>query len=109
MWRVVGLVRSTTGLRRAQLEIDRLTRSNGPGAGEVGNLLMAARLITTASALRTESRGAHFRRDFPQPCRHWNQDLFFEGQRPLGPRPNPDDDRNRVDDLSDRVFDSWED
>lgn len=109
MWRDVGLVRSTTGLRGAQLELDRLTRANGSGSGEVANMLTAARLVTTASTLRTESRGAHFRRDFPQPCRPWNQDLFFEGLRPLGPRPNLDDDRNRIDDLSDRVFDSWED
>jgi len=109
MWRDVGLLRSTSGLRNAQNQFDRLTRSNGSGSGEVANLLTTARLVTTASALRTESRGAHFRRDFPQPCRHWNQDLFFEGQRPLGPRPTLDDDRNRIDDPSEGVFDSWED
>ena len=95
MWRDVGLVRSMTGLRRAQLDIDRLSRGMGRRVGEIANLLTVARLVTTAAALRTESRGAHFRRDFPHLSRHWNQDLFFEGVRPLGPRPRLDDDRRR--------------
>ena len=93
MWRDVGLVRSMTGLRRAQLDIDRLSRGMGRRVGEIANLLTVARLVTTAATLRTESRGAHFRRDFPRPSRHWNQDLFFDGMRPLGPRPQLDDDR----------------
>lgn len=87
MWRDVGLVRSTTGLRRAQLELDRLDRVLGCGGSEIANLLTVARLVTTAAALRTESRGAHNRRDFPVPSSHWEQDLFFEGTRPLDPRP----------------------
>lgn len=87
MWRDVGLVRSTTGLRRAQLELDRLDRVLGRGLSEVANLLTVARLVTTAAAVRTESRGAHCRRDFPVPSRHWEQDLFFQGTRPLDPRP----------------------
>lgn len=94
MWRDVGLVRSMTGLRRAQLDIDRLSRGMGFRVGEVANLLTVARLVTTAATLRTESRGAHFRRDFPRPSRHWNQDLFFEGVRPRGPQPRSDEDHH---------------
>jgi L-aspartate oxidase len=90
MWRDVGLVRSMSGLRRAQLEIDRLTRSAGEGLSEIGNMLLVARLVTTAASLRTESRGAHFRRDIPQTSRHWEQDLFFSGLRPLGSQPMVD-------------------
>lgn len=93
MWRDVGLVRSMTGLRRAQLEIDRLGRRRGGRLGEFANLLTVARLVTTAATIRTESRGAHHRRDFPKMSRHWNQDLFFDGLRPLGPRPQRDDDQ----------------
>jgi L-aspartate oxidase len=92
MWRDVGLVRSMTGLRRAQLEIDRLGRGREQGMGEVANLLTVARLVTTAATIRTESRGAHFRRDVPRSCRHWQQDLFFEGMRPLEPRSLVRDD-----------------
>lgn len=94
MWRDVGLVRSMTGLRRARLDIERLAQAAGTAVGEVANLLTVARLVTTAATIRTESRGAHFRRDFPQPSRHWNQDHFFIGERPLGPRPLGEIDRD---------------
>jgi len=108
MWRDMGLVRSMTGLRRAQLEIDRLSRGRGNQVGEITNLLTVARLVTTAATIRTESRGAHFRRDFPRPSRHWNQDLFFEGLRPLGPRPRLDEDeRNRIEYPGSVESDQW--
>jgi L-aspartate oxidase len=110
MWRDVGLVRSMTGLRRAQLDIDRLGRGMGGRVGEMANLLTVARLVTTAATLRTESRGAHFRRDFPRRSRHWNQDLFFEGMRPLGPRPQLDEDqRNRNTPPDSFEPDGWKD
>ncbi len=97
MWRDVGLIRSMTGLRRAQLDIDRLSRGWETRVGEIANLLTVARLVTTAATVRTESRGAHYRRDFPRVSRHWNQDLFFAGLRPLGPRPRKDEDeRSRI-------------
>jgi L-aspartate oxidase len=110
MWRDVGMVRSMTGLRRAQLEIDRLSRGRGNRVGEITNLLTVARLVTTAATIRTESRGAHFRRDFPHPSTHWSQELFFEGLRPLGPRPRRgDDERNRIEDTDSHESDGWKD
>lgn len=110
MWRDVGLVRSMTGLRRAQLDIDRLGRGRGNRGGEIANLLTVARLVTTASTIRTESRGAHFRRDFPHPSRHWNQDLFFEGLRPLSPRPVLiEGDRNQNSGSDSTGSDGWKD
>ncbi|MCU0303786.1 MAG: L-aspartate oxidase [Thermoanaerobaculales bacterium] len=96
MWRDVGLVRSMSGLRRAQLEIDRLERTPNAAVGEVANMLTAARLVATAAVLRTESRGAHWRRDMPSTSIHWDQDLFFDGLRPLAPQPRlTDNDRDR--------------
>jgi L-aspartate oxidase len=109
MWRDVGLVRSTTGLRHAQHELDRLRRMAEPGLGETDNLLTVAGLVTTAAALRTESRGAHSRRDFARPCRAWQQDLFFEGYRPLGPRPLSENPRHDNDGAPARASDPWED
>jgi L-aspartate oxidase len=109
MWRDVGLVRSAAGLRHAQHELDRLDRALGCGASEVTNLLTVARLVTTAAALRTESRGAHQRRDFPVTSRHWGQDLFFEGTRPLDPRPlDSHQRRQRSGHHADRMSDPWE-
>ncbi len=110
MWRDVGLVRSMTGLRRAQLDIDRLSRGRGNRVGEITNLLTVARLVTTAATVRTESRGAHFRRDFPLASRHWNQELFFEGMRPLAPQPrSSEDEQKRIEHPGSPESDGWKD
>jgi L-aspartate oxidase len=41
------------------------------GATEEGNMIETSRLIAQAALLRKESRGGHFRRDFPRPKRKW--------------------------------------
>jgi L-aspartate oxidase len=41
--------------------------------GEVRNLLMTARLISLAAMDREESRGAHYRDDFPRPVDRWRR------------------------------------
>ncbi|HEY0258513.1 MAG TPA: L-aspartate oxidase [Lacisediminihabitans sp.] len=72
MWDEVGVFRSGEGLRAAA---DRLS-GWGPASGATGtellaerekaNLLELARLITEAAVVREESRGAHYRSDFPE-------------------------------------------
>ena len=42
-----------------------------PGMTEERNMLDTARLITEAALLRRESRGGHFRSDFPRDRRKW--------------------------------------
>lgn len=60
----VGLVRDALGLRAALAELAAL---EGDGAaGEARNLLLVARLVAASALLREESRGAHFRSDFPE-------------------------------------------
>lgn len=63
MWRKVGLIRERSGLTAARDEIDRLA-SRIP-AGRSRNFVQLARLIATAALWREESRGGHFRSDFP--------------------------------------------
>ena len=87
MWRGVGLERSAAGMRRA-LEGVRELRLQAPiGTGELANMLLVGELVTRAAMARTESRGSHYRLDFPRSSRHWRQALVFEGQRMLEPRP----------------------
>jgi L-aspartate oxidase len=56
----VGVVRDADGLTRALALIDELEQTAGPALP-----LVAARLIAMAALARRESRGGHFRRDYP--------------------------------------------
>ena len=81
MWRDVGLVRTGEGLRRAAAQIAALRerfaavcvaggRAFNPEwqvALDVGNMLTVAELVTQAALLRDESRGSHYRADYPAP------------------------------------------
>jgi L-aspartate oxidase len=63
MSRHAGLERSEEGLRQSLQVIERLERQ---ASGDLVNMLAAARLVTATALARTESRGAHWRSDFPQ-------------------------------------------
>jgi L-aspartate oxidase len=67
MWARVGLVRDARGLAAAITELDRL-QVHAPRERSLAgrNLLLVARLIATAALRRAESRGAHWRSDYPQ-------------------------------------------
>lgn len=76
MWDNVGIVRNAESLGVAQEEITQLhldlpappraaSRNQLRQYHELRNLLDVATLVTTAALCREESRGAHFRTDFP--------------------------------------------
>jgi L-aspartate oxidase len=65
MWDKVGLVRQKKGLEEG---LEKIAAMQGAGAGgELANLLLVGRLVSAAALAREESRGAHFREDFPRP------------------------------------------
>jgi L-aspartate oxidase len=66
MYSNVGLVRNESGLREALARIGELESAIGSEAGELRNLLVVAELITQAALARRESRGSHYRSDYPQ-------------------------------------------
>ncbi|MFZ1416252.1 MAG: L-aspartate oxidase [Defluviicoccus sp.] len=92
-----GLLRDGSGLARAAAELvtleadlQRLTAASADDAagaatagrpandfpaivawGEMRNMLLAARLVVHCAERRTESRGAHYRRDYPQADEGW--------------------------------------
>ncbi len=64
MWEQVGIVRSEASLRRAARRLRSLPQ---PSSLITRNLRDAGRLVTEAALARRESRGAHYRSDYPEP------------------------------------------
>lgn len=64
MYANVGLVRDETGLREALARIAELEATAAP-EGTLRNLLVVGRLIAEAALARHESRGSHYRSDYP--------------------------------------------
>ncbi len=65
MYANVGLVRNEFGLREALSRIEELESSFPGAANELRNLLVIGRLIAEAALARKESRGSHYRSDYP--------------------------------------------
>lgn len=72
MWEKASLIRSEASLKEAKTVVAALTgqlKSQRPASLrlwlEAGNLLLTAEAIVDSALLRQESRGAHFREDYP--------------------------------------------
>jgi L-aspartate oxidase len=44
---------------------------------ELANMLLASRMMAEAALIREESRGAHYRTDYPQPRDEWRRHITF--------------------------------
>jgi L-aspartate oxidase len=65
MSRHVGVVRDRTGLTQALATIEAL--ASHPHGPEVRNALVTAKLVAATALQREESRGGHYRSDYPEP------------------------------------------
>lgn len=71
MWEHAAIARTESGLRTNLRLLTDIESRLPPGATEELNLVQTARLITEAALLRKESRGGHYRADFPRSKRKW--------------------------------------
>ncbi len=88
LWDDVGIVRSAEGLRSAVELFERRAKWSPAGRpdafpGPLANAALTALLIARAAAYRTESRGAHFRSDYPQRRAQWRVHIGL--RQPTGP------------------------
>ncbi len=82
MWKNVGMSRNKLGLTDAIIQLSSYDwldniQSQDPDVYELKHLWRVATLITQFSQARQESRGAHFRSDFPKKNSAYNQHFYM--------------------------------
>ena len=91
MWEKVAIIRNENGLKSALKKIDELKSKSrnmhvpeGRGfnknlldALEIENMLTVASLVTQSAILRRESRGSHYREDYPERDERWNRSIVL--------------------------------
>jgi L-aspartate oxidase len=90
MWTYVGIVRNEENLSFMLRKLGQLSRRldifSGNGVNtqyiEVKNMLTIANLITTAAYARKESRGTHYRKDFPNTDnKNWQKHICLKKRK----------------------------
>ena len=93
LWENVSIERNGEGLRQTLAELQDLTTNLGsvpatPASGDIAlietvNMLNVALMITESALARTESRGAHYRADFPtQDDIDWYRRILIKNDNP---------------------------
>jgi L-aspartate oxidase len=73
MWRDAGVIRTAAGLRSASNALKEIERRLPVGATEELNLVQTAQLIVEGASRRKESRGGHYRSDYPRARGDWRK------------------------------------
>jgi L-aspartate oxidase len=80
-WNKVSIIRNREGLSQAANELaawqKMLPQPADRPSYELSNLIMTGRLVTEAAIKREESRGAHFRTDYPESLPQWQRHIIF--------------------------------
>ena len=81
MWDKVGIIRSGESLSEAAAILATwqrlLPQPIDRPSSELNNLVLCGRIMAEAALLREESRGAHFRTDFPQTLPEWQRRIVL--------------------------------
>jgi len=81
MWDKVGIIRTRDGLMEAAQALAAWQKTLPPPSDrathELCNMVITGRLMSEAALVREESRGAHFRNDYPQKSVAWQHHIVF--------------------------------
>jgi len=82
MSRYAGPLRNREGLEKVLSFLDEYSRLEYTSAGdlqaaEMNNRLLVCRLVAETALMRTESRGGHFRQDYPEPRNSWKKHIIL--------------------------------
>ncbi len=95
MVRKMGIIRNRNDLQEADRTVAFWCRYalgrefDTPAGWELQNLLSVARLMIWSALQRTESRGTHFRSDYPEKKDEWQRHLNCPDSLPEWPIPSP--------------------
>jgi succinate dehydrogenase/fumarate reductase flavoprotein subunit len=90
LWDKAGIIRNQSGLQAAIESFTKMRRENLPEARtgaskeileklEMENALLVGEMISRSALLREETRGAHYRKDFPNPDDlKWKGNIFLK-------------------------------
>lgn len=98
MWNNVAIIRRENGLKSALKEIvaiknkmGRMIVPDGRGynqhlldALELENMVLIAELVTKSALIREESRGAHYRADYPDRKDEWKKSIVLNKDKSVG-------------------------
>ena len=83
MWRNAGIGRNGSRLllsaRILGLWAGMLGDAGDREGYELGNMVLLGRLMVESALLRQESRGSHYREDFPETAAEWERHIVLEG------------------------------
>jgi len=93
MWQKVGIIRQGKTLEEALGQIEELKKSSGRIAAknsrelikvlEYNNMLLLGEMVCRSALQRTESRGSHYRDDYPQEENAWLKNIIIHNKEGL--------------------------
>ncbi len=86
MWRNAGMIRDSKGLERVLERVERMeaefrrieSKGINPQIIELGNMILVSKLIARFALERRESRGVHFREDYPRKSKGWEKHIILQ-------------------------------
>ena len=87
MTKYAGIIRNGENLEKANSRLGAMlnelsdSRCRSVAQCQVVNMATVARLVVSSAIKRTESRGAHYRSDYPKTAEYWKTHIDCKGRR----------------------------